>query len=202
MTMHGFGQPTVIGGLPPGCTCPPGYHPAKAHVDVPSKVQSGGTTCKRESISGEGPSHWNLLIELRTPQCMAQVALAPRRMSRRRAMRAMRGFGQTPEPTCKDYTVRADSRCLDDDGNFFPALNAPIGSVQKWYHRPTGKCVEPPPIVCDVNAENIPPSCPPQMKYDSTSHTGCALSQQNVPTWAWVVGGLGVLWFLTKDKGR
>lgn len=105
-----------------------------------------------------------------------------------------------PASSCADYTVRADGRCLDDDGNFFPALDAPIGSDQKWYHRPSGKCVDPPPIVCDVNADNLPPSCPPQMEFDAKSPTGCSLSQANVTrtTLMWFAGGALAVALLVK----
>lgn len=62
-----------------------------------------------------------------------------------------RGFGALgDDPQCADYTVRADGRCFDGKLH-----------TLKWYHKPTGKCVEPPPVTCDVNAANLPDNCPP-----------------------------------------
>jgi hypothetical protein len=58
------------------------------------------------------------------------------------------GLGQNHP--CPEYVVRADGRCYDGQLHH-----------QQWYNKSTGKCEEPPTKICDVNAPNLPDTCPP-----------------------------------------
>lgn len=48
---------------------------------------------------------------------------------------------------CPEFVVRADGRCADSSGLHF----------LQWYDMSKGRCVDPPPKLCDVNAPNLAP---------------------------------------------
>jgi hypothetical protein len=67
---------------------------------------------------------------------------------------------------CDRWVIRADGRCFDPRGI------RPLS----WYSLDTGICLSPPPITCDVNAPNLPSSCPPGEMLHGASEDGCIVS--------------------------
>lgn len=106
-------------------------------------------------------------------------------------------FGATPESTgmttkdfCNLYVVRADGRCQDSSG---------IHQLQ-WYNKKTGRCEEPPPVPCDVNAPNI---AAPTGPTTPTAPNGATSASAGLSTEAWVaiavIAGVGVWYVATRN---
>lgn len=76
---------------------------------------------------------------------------------------AVRSFGQA-EDNCDGFLVSGDGRCADTAG---------VHSLS-WYDLRTGRCVPPPSTNCDVNARNLPSSCPSGQMLNTASEVGCS----------------------------